>query len=39
VEKISSRTAVLPITPRIAALANQFRPSYAADPADCLTIW
>jgi hypothetical protein len=26
VEKISSRTAVLPITPRIAALANQFRP-------------
>lgn len=36
VEKISSRTAVLPITPRIASLANQFGPNYAADPADCL---
>jgi PIN domain nuclease of toxin-antitoxin system len=36
VEKISSRTAVLPITPRIAALANQFGVNYPSDPADCL---
>lgn len=36
VEKISSRTAVLPITARVAALANQFDADYPSDPADCL---
>lgn len=36
VEKISSRTAVLPITTRVATLANQFGPNYPTDPADCL---
>ena len=36
VETISSRVAVRPITPRIAALANQFPASYPADPCDRL---
>jgi PIN domain nuclease of toxin-antitoxin system len=36
VEEICSRTVILPITPRIAALANQFPPSYPRDPSDRL---
>jgi PIN domain nuclease of toxin-antitoxin system len=36
VEKISSRTAILPITVRIAVLADQFSADYPADPADRL---
>jgi PIN domain nuclease of toxin-antitoxin system len=36
VEKISSRTAVRPITPKIAALANQFSDEYSQDPCDRL---
>ena len=36
VERISSRTAILPITVRVAVLANQFGDSYSSDPADRL---
>jgi PIN domain nuclease of toxin-antitoxin system len=36
VEKISSRTAIRPITARIAVLANQFSPGYSSDPCDRL---
>jgi len=36
VEEICSRTVILPITPRVAALANQFPPSYPRDPCDRL---
>ncbi|HKV61047.1 MAG TPA: type II toxin-antitoxin system VapC family toxin [Candidatus Acidoferrum sp.] len=36
VEEICSRTAILPVTPRIAALASQFPPSYPRDPSDRL---
>jgi PIN domain nuclease of toxin-antitoxin system len=36
VEELCSRTAILPITPRIATLAIQFPPSYPKDPADRL---
>ncbi len=36
VERISSRTAVRPITPKIAVLANQFSDDYSADPCDRL---
>lgn len=36
VERISSRTAILPITVRVAVLANQFAESYSSDPADRL---
>ena len=36
VEKISSRTAIRPITGRIAVLANQLPTSYSADPCDRL---
>lgn len=36
VEKIASRTAVFPITPKIAVLANQFPQSYSNDPCDRL---
>src|SRR6267154_4629210 len=36
IEKISSRTAIRPITPRIAVLANQFPPTYSSDPSDRL---
>jgi PIN domain nuclease of toxin-antitoxin system len=36
VQKISSQTSVRPITPKIAALANQFPPVYPADPCDRL---
>ena len=36
VVKLSSRTAVLPITPRIAVLASQFPTSYSRDPGDRL---
>jgi PIN domain nuclease of toxin-antitoxin system len=36
VEEICSRTAILPITPRIAALAIQLPPSYPKDPSDRL---
>ena len=36
VEKLSSRTAILPITVRVAVLANQFAASYSSDPADRL---
>lgn len=35
-EAIASRTAVFPISPKAAALANQFPPSYPSDPADRL---
>jgi len=34
VEQIASRTVVLPITPRVASLANSLPESYPADPAD-----
>ncbi|MGA8222265.1 MAG: type II toxin-antitoxin system VapC family toxin [Candidatus Acidiferrales bacterium] len=36
VEKVSSRTAVRPITPKIAVLANQFPDDYSGDPCDRL---
>jgi PIN domain nuclease of toxin-antitoxin system len=36
VEKLSSRTAIRPITPRIAVLANQLPASYSRDPSDRL---
>ena len=36
VEKISSRTAVRPITVKIAVLANQFPADYSHDPCDRL---
>ncbi len=36
VEKISSRTAIRPITAKIAVLANQFPANYSGDPCDRL---
>ena len=36
IEEISSRTAVFPITPTIAILANQLPPTYSSDPSDRL---
>jgi PIN domain nuclease of toxin-antitoxin system len=36
VERISSRVAIRPITPKIAVLANQFPPTYSSDPSDRL---
>lgn len=33
-EEISSRVAVLPITPKVATLANQFSTDYSSDPCD-----
>jgi PIN domain nuclease of toxin-antitoxin system len=36
VEKLSSRTAIRPITPRIAVLANQLPATYSRDPSDRL---
>lgn len=36
VEKISSRTAIRPITPEVAVLANQFPRTYSSDPCDRL---
>ncbi len=36
VEEIAARTAVRPITPKIAELANQFPSSYPGDPCDRL---
>lgn len=36
VEEITSRTAVLPITSKIAVLANQLPPTYPSDPGDRL---
>ncbi len=36
VEKISSRTAIHPITVKIAVLANQLPANYSADPCDRL---
>jgi len=36
VEEIAARTAVRPITPKIAVLANQFTSSYPSDPSDRL---
>ncbi len=36
VEKISSRTAIRPITAKIAGLANQFPATYSGDPCDRL---
>src|SRR5271154_5546006 len=36
VEKISSRTTILPITVKIATLANQFTAAYSRDPCDRL---
>ena len=35
-EEVSSRVAVHPITPKIAALANQFSTDYSSDPCDRL---
>jgi PIN domain nuclease of toxin-antitoxin system len=35
-EEVTSRVAVRPITPKAAALANQFPPSYSSDPCDRL---
>jgi PIN domain nuclease of toxin-antitoxin system len=36
VERISERTAVRQITPKVAALANQFSSDYSQDPCDRL---
>jgi len=36
VERISSRTSIQPITPKIALLANQFTAGYPSDPCDRL---
>ncbi len=36
VEEITSRTAIRPITPKIAVLANQLPPTYSSDPSDRL---
>ena len=36
VEEITSRTAIRPITPKIAVLANKFTPPYSSDPGDRL---
>jgi PIN domain nuclease of toxin-antitoxin system len=36
VEEIAARTAVRPITAKVAVLANQFPPSYPGDPCDRL---
>jgi PIN domain nuclease of toxin-antitoxin system len=36
VEKLSSRTAIRPITPRIAVLASQLPSTYSKDPSDRL---
>ncbi len=36
VEKISSRTAIRPITVPVAVFANQFSPDYSSDPCDRL---
>jgi PIN domain nuclease of toxin-antitoxin system len=36
VEKISSRTAILPITVKVAVLANQLPANYSGDPCDRL---
>jgi PIN domain nuclease of toxin-antitoxin system len=36
VEELSSRTAIRPITPRIAILANQLPATYPSDPSDRL---
>jgi PIN domain nuclease of toxin-antitoxin system len=36
VETLSSRTAIRPITPRIAVLANQLPATYSRDPSDRL---
>ena len=36
VAKITSRTAIRPITVKIAVLANQFPPIYSSDPCDRL---
>jgi PIN domain nuclease of toxin-antitoxin system len=36
VEKISSRTAIRPITPKVAVLANLFPATYSNDPCDRL---
>jgi PIN domain nuclease of toxin-antitoxin system len=33
-EEVSSRVAVLPITTKVAALANQFSTDYSSDPCD-----
>ena len=36
VERITSRTAIQPITPKVAVLANQLPPNYPGDPCDRL---
>jgi PIN domain nuclease of toxin-antitoxin system len=36
VERITSRTAILPITPKVAVLANQLPMNYPGDPCDRL---
>jgi PIN domain nuclease of toxin-antitoxin system len=33
-EEVSSRVAILPLTPKIAALANQLPTDYSSDPSD-----
>jgi PIN domain nuclease of toxin-antitoxin system len=35
-EEVSSRVSVLPLTPKVAALANQFPARYPSDPCDRL---
>jgi PIN domain nuclease of toxin-antitoxin system len=36
VEEVTHRTAIRPITPRVAVLANQFPSTYSSDPCDRL---
>ena len=36
VDELTSRTAIRPITPEIAVLANQLPPTYSSDPCDRL---
>jgi len=36
VDEVTSRTAIRPITPKIAVLANQFPATYSSDPSDRL---
>ena len=36
IERMSSKMAIRPITPKIAVLANQLPPTYSSDPSDRL---
>jgi PIN domain nuclease of toxin-antitoxin system len=38
IERISSKIAIRPITPKIAVLANQFPATYSKDPSDRLIV-